>query len=58
MTSLLTDRFQRGQQEGDLDDTVEAGELARYFHMVFNGLCVYAGGGASREQLRACAARV
>jgi AcrR family transcriptional regulator len=45
-------RFTRAIAEGDLPDTADAGDLARYISAILQGMAVQAAGGAPREQLR------
>lgn len=54
-TALLAELFEQGQKSGNLVDTADAGELARYIQMVFSGLCVQAASGSSRSELQSCA---
>lgn len=49
--SLLTDRFQRAIDEGDLPRDADAAVLARYIITVSNGIAVQAASGASRTDL-------
>ena len=47
----LRRRFQRAQKEGDLAKTADAGDLARFVTVIFQGMTVQAINGASREEL-------
>jgi AcrR family transcriptional regulator len=49
--SLLRERFERGQAEGDLDPAADPAALARYVAMVTQGMGVQAAAGATLSQL-------
>ncbi len=52
MTEVLEDRFQRAIDEGELDGTRTAGELADFIATMNNGIQLAARANASAEQLR------
>lgn len=47
----LTDRLERAQRDGDLDDDADAPALASYVMMLSEGLAVHATAGETREEL-------
>jgi AcrR family transcriptional regulator len=49
--AVLTERFARAVQEGDLPEGTDPAALARYLHVVQEGQAVHAAAGVSREQL-------
>ena len=50
--SMLRQRLERAQEEGDLPADANAADLARFVTTVSQGMSVQAAGGANREQLR------
>ncbi|WP_158904554.1 TetR/AcrR family transcriptional regulator [Burkholderia sp. L27(2015)] len=54
---ILKKRFERAKAEGDLAPSADPAALARYIQIVFLGLCVQAGAGATRAELREAAER-
>jgi AcrR family transcriptional regulator len=50
--TMVRERLERAQAEGDLAAEASPADLARYLTTVFQGMSVQAAGGASREQLR------
>lgn len=52
LISLLAECFRQGQRNGDLAADADPEELAKFYHMVFIGLCVQASSGTSREELQ------
>jgi AcrR family transcriptional regulator len=50
--SLLRDRFARARADGDLPNSADPADLAKYATTVLNGLSVQASSGATRAQLR------
>jgi len=49
--ACLVERFKRAQREGDLQETVDPEDLARYVAMILQGMSVQATNGASRDEL-------
>jgi hypothetical protein len=54
---LLTERFKRAQEDGDLSASEDPAALARYVFMVFNGLALQAAEGMSKAELLEAARR-
>ncbi|MFJ5296509.1 TetR/AcrR family transcriptional regulator [Pseudomonas sp. NPDC088368] len=54
---FMSERFEQGQLKGNLSKEADVQALARYMLMIFNGLCVQAAAGSSREELEADARR-
>lgn len=52
----IRQRFVQGIAEGDLPDTTDAADLARYISAITQGMAVQAAGGVGRDQLRQIAA--
>jgi hypothetical protein len=48
----LRERLRRAKAAGQLPKDTSAGDLARFYWTVCNGMAVQAAGGATREQLR------
>jgi AcrR family transcriptional regulator len=54
--SMIRDRLKRAKSDGDLPQTADPGDLARYLSVVIYGITVQAAGGATRKELRRVAA--
>jgi AcrR family transcriptional regulator len=50
--AMLRARFERARESGDLPESVNPAELARYLIVIANGICVQAASGASAQELR------
>ena len=50
--ALVRERLEKAQRDGELPESVDCDDLARYLATVVHGLSVQAAGGATREQLR------
>jgi AcrR family transcriptional regulator len=50
--ALMRERFEKAKRDGELPDSVDCDDLARYLATVVHGLSVQAAGGAMREQLQ------
>lgn len=50
--SRFRERFERAKAEGDLADSINPGDLARYLVAVMNGLGIQAVNGANSEEMR------
>lgn len=48
----LRSRFERARREGDLPDSADCADLARFVATLVQGMAVQAAGGATRKQLR------
>ena len=51
MHLALRDRFERARREGELPDSANAADLARFYAGFMNGLAVQAAGGSTGEEL-------
>lgn len=50
--AALQRRFERARREGELAESADCADLARYIAIVVQGMAVQAAGGATRHQLR------
>jgi AcrR family transcriptional regulator len=50
--ALIRERLEKGKRDGELPESVDCDDLARYLATVIHGLSVQAAGGATREQLQ------
>jgi hypothetical protein len=55
--AMMRERFEQAQQSGTLAHSLDADALALYIQIIFDGLCLQAAMGTSRQDLEEVAQR-